>query len=500
MDKGLLSRILEDIEFCAKNKYSKEDFKEFVSKKYDLSKNSLESLTRLYLKILSLEKKGRNKIWTRILKNSFAPLLIGKFDFVVGNPPWINWENLPEFYREETKGLWEWYGLTKTTKGTGLGKVKRDMAMLFVARCLDRFTKENGKFAFLIPFTVYKTQAGAGFREFLAKGYWKDEKTNSPCKVLKIHDLVTLYPFEGAVNRTSLIVIEKSGKTEFPIPCVMWHNPRSKGIDQEAELEEVRKTTRQFDLVLTPIIENKVESPWMIISKKAFEGIKKIIGKSGYRAFEGVNTALNGVYWIDILSEQPNGLLITNPPLPGQKKKVKQVKQVVEKDLVYPLIRGRDVKKWYPASEMGYIILPTNSEGRNYSINYMKVNFPRAYNYFLKFKQELEQRSLYKLAGKDKIWFGIHVNIGKFTFAPYKVVWKYIAGKISGKAEFLTAVLEPVNDKFVGEKPVIPNEKLMLIPLDNKDEAYYVSGILNSSPAELLVASYVIETAISTHI
>ena len=130
----------------------------------------------------------------------------------------------------------------------------------------------------------------------------------------------------------------------------------------------------------------------------------------------------------------------------------------------------------------------------------MKVNFPRAYNYFLKFKEELEQRSLYKLAGKDKIWFGIHVNIGKFTFAPYKVVWKYIAGKISGKAEFSTAVLEPVNDKFVGRKPVIPNEKLMLIPLVNKDEAYYVSGILNSSPAELLVASYVIETAISTHI
>jgi len=125
LDKGLLSRILEDVEFCAKNKYSKEDFNEFISKKYDLSENSLESLTRLYLKILSLEKKGRDKIWTRILKNSFAPLLIGKFDFVVGNPPWINWENLPEFYREETKGLWEWYGLTKTTKGTGLGKVNK---------------------------------------------------------------------------------------------------------------------------------------------------------------------------------------------------------------------------------------------------------------------------------------------------------------------------------------------------------------------------------------
>ena len=56
-----------------------------------------------------------------------------------------------------------------------------------------------------------------------------------------IHDLVTLYPFEGAVNRASLIIAEKSCKTEFPVHCVMWHNPRSKGIGQEAELEEIKK-------------------------------------------------------------------------------------------------------------------------------------------------------------------------------------------------------------------------------------------------------------------
>ncbi len=496
VEKNILGEVMNYIDSYVKANYSEKEFREVLKRHLDrlgvsLSEHSISSIVRLFRKIKRLDKQKKNRIWTSLLKNSFAPLLIGKFDYVVGNPPWINWESLPEVYRnrEEVKNLWNKYGLLEKTKGIGLGKVKRDISMLFVARCFDLYVNDNGRLGFLIPFTVYKTQAGAGFRKWLAENV----------KVVKVHDLVTLYPFEGAVNRTSMLIIEH-GKTKFPIPCVMWHNPRSKGIDQEAELEEVKKITRQFDLVLIPIIENKVESPWMIISEKAFGGIKKTIGKSEYRAFEGVNTALNGVYWIDVISEQPNGLLITNPPLPSQKKKVKQVKQIVEKDLVYPLIRGRDVKKWYPTSEMGYIILPTNEEGKNFSIHYMKVNFPNTYKYFSKFKQELEERSLYKLAGKDKIWFGIHVNIGKFTFAPYKVVWKYVAGKISGKAEFSTAVLEPVNDKFVGKKPVIPNEKLMLIPLDNKEEAYYVSGILNSSPAELLVASYVIETAISTHI
>jgi len=130
----------------------------------------------------------------------------------------------------------------------------------------------------------------------------------------------------------------------------------------------------------------------------------------------------------------------------------------------------------------------------------MKVKFPKTYKYFLEFKKDLELRSLYKLAGKDKIWYGLYVNIGDYTFAPYKVVWKNIAGKISGKAEFSAAVLTPTNDKFLGVKVIIPNVKLMLIPFDDESEAYYVCSVLNSSVVQLIVSSYVIETGISTHI
>jgi methylase of polypeptide subunit release factors len=500
IEKRILSKILEDVEFCIKNRYSESDFKKFIQK-YEIKEESVTSLTKLYLKLLSLEKEGKNKIWTRILKNSFAPLLIGKFDYVVGNPPWINWEHLPEFYRNETKQLWDKYGLLERTKGVGLGKVKRDMAMLFVARCLDRFTKDGGKLSFLIPFTAYKTQAGAGFRKFLYKGYWLNENENSPCKVLKIHDLVTLYPFEGAVNRTSLIVIEKSGKTNFPISCVMWHNPKAKGIDQEAELEEVKKITKRFDMIFLPIEKDRPESPWMQVTERAYEGIKKVIGNSPwYKAYEGVNTALNQVYWIEIISETPEGLLITNPPLPGQKKAVKTVKKVVEKELVYPLVRGRDVKRWYIIGDCGWIIVPHDFRtGKPIQENIMKLNFPRTYSYFSNFEKELENRSIHKLWGKGNPFYSVY-DIGDYTFYPYKVVWKYVAGKISGKAEFSTAVLEPVEDKLLGIKTVIPNEKLMLIPFLNRDEAYYVSAILNSSLSQLLVASYVIETAISTHI
>ncbi|MGB2728450.1 MAG: hypothetical protein WBD09_08225 [Halobacteriota archaeon] len=57
-----------------------------------------------------------------------------------------------------------------------------------------------------------------------------------------------------------------------------------------------------------------------------------------------------------------------------------------------------------------------------------------------------------------------------------------------------------MEDEHLGKKVVVPNEKLMLIPFDDRDEAHYVASVLNSSIAQLIVMGYTIETAISTHV
>jgi SAM-dependent methyltransferase len=512
IDKKHLPKALALIEMGmrGKYKYTKDQLHDLITAQLKgLKATSIDSLTGLFVFIRKLEKEGKNRIWTRLLKNSFAPLLMGKFSFIVGNPPWINWESLPEKYRDDTRQLWDSYGLLEKTEGMGLGKVKRDMAMLFTARCLDRYAEDHAKFGFLVPYTVYKTQAGAGFRRFLARGI-HDTLRNVPCKVLKIHDLVTLYPFEGAVNRTSLVVIEKDGATSFPIRCLTWYNPKSAGIDQEASLEEARKSTDFSELVFIPIDERRPTSPWMQIRETAYEGIKKALHESPwYDAHEGVNTALNGVYWIQILSKQPTGLIITNPPFTGQKKKMKQVRAVVERDLVYPFTRGRDVKKWY-VKQSCHILLPIDGKGDTIPHSEMKTHFPQAYQYFLNFYEDLVHRggepynsrlapyrktSIAQAEKKAPPFYWLF-NVAP-VLAPYKVVWKRVAGKISGKAEFSAAVMGTADDALLGAKPTIPYEKLMLIPLREQKEAHYVAAVLNSSIVQTIVASYLVEQSIS---
>jgi hypothetical protein len=337
----------------------------------------------------------------------------------------------------------------------------------------------GGVLGFLIPFTVFKTQAGAGFRRFLA----------SRTRVRVVHDLVTLYPFEGAVNRTAAVVVEKVGPNELDMVArenlrgvkhVVWVNPSKKPVTTDKPLEDVLKETRRYDVVMVPLEAGKPESTWMQLTPKAVEAVRKLLtGPQHYEAHEGVNVALNQVYYVRIKGKTPDGrLVITNPPEPGQKKSVKQVEAAVEPDLVYPLVRGRDVKKWFVDFEDRYIILPHDSKtAKPLSEMTIKTKFPNTYDYLNHFKKELEKRSIHKLWGKNNPFYTVY-DIGVYTFAPYKVVWKEVSARMKAGG-FHTAVLEPTKDLEM--KPVIPDHTVVLIPIFNRDEAYYLAGVLNST-------------------
>jgi len=523
---NLLRKILDEMKIFLENGSKPEEFGYRISQ-YNLNSSEKKSLVDLYKKLLDLEDQGKDGVWISIIKNAFAPLLKGKFDYIVGNPPWINWENLPEQYRESSKGLWEKYGLLVIKGKTGIGKVKKDLSMLFLARCFDLYLKVGGKLGFVITFTVFKTQAGAGFRNFLARR----------TKINVIHDLVTLSPFEGATNRTGIVIIEKvceleDGKVSENkcqeiikiqkeningIKHVVWNG---KKIDPNTSLKDVINNTKYYEISMVPLILNDSSSPWMQVKPNIVNAFRKIIGGNRYyEAYEGVNTALNQVYYVKVIEKDPDGMLtIKNPRESGQKKKVEEINAKVEPDLIYPLIRGRDVKKWYIEFKDRYIILPSDSKGNTLDHTTMRRNYPNAYRYFYKFFDDLINRGaepyksklkpyrelLAKKLDKNLILEKAEIlappfywvfNVGP-NLSPYKVLWGAISGAITGKAlSFACAVAEPVN-----EKPLVPDHSVILIPIKTADEAYYIAGILNSIIIRSIIASYTYELGQYTHI
>lgn len=103
----LLTKAAPLVEEMAKNQYSADEAMTRFKKEGLVFPTNQEVVKNFYTKILELEKQNKNGIWARFLKNAFVPMMAGKFDFVVGNPPWIRWDYLSQEYRNATLQLWK---------------------------------------------------------------------------------------------------------------------------------------------------------------------------------------------------------------------------------------------------------------------------------------------------------------------------------------------------------------------------------------------------------
>lgn len=447
----------------------------------------IEVLWALYDKLLLLQKQGINGIWARIIKNAFAPLFAGEFDYIVGNPPWVNWENLPENYRRETKPLWFIYNLfPHRGMDTILGKGKKDISMIMTYVSLDKYLKKNGKLGFLITQSVFKTAgAGQGFRKF-------ELPDKTPICVLHVDDMVKLKTFEGASNRTSLIILQKGKPTKYPIKSYLYWKKtvKRKSIPQDATLEEVLKITETKRFIAEPVNVNDLTSPWLTGRPKALKAIRKILGKSDYIAREGVNSGgTNAVFWVNKINKRPDGLVVISNITEGAKVKVNSVQTTIEPDLLYPLLRGRDVKRW-KAEPSAYIIMtqdPNKRRGLDETV--MKNKYPKTYLYLKNFETVLRNRRAHKkyFIKKERKTsriietgpFYSMFDVGNYTFTPYyKVVWTRLSS-------IEAAIVHRHNMKIV-----IPQETLTFVDLDNEKEAYYLCAMINSSVFQYACISY----------
>ncbi len=490
-ERQQLANYADTLEFCVRNKYSA---KEFLERCTDagLVIGDAEAHVALYARLRKLDSTGQNGIWARIIKNSFAPLLIGQVDYVCGNPPWVNWESLPEDYRDALKPLWQRYGLFTLSGGAGrLGGGKKDLAMLFVYSCVDSYLPMGGRLGFVITQTVLKTSgAGDGFRRF----WYEELETKGGGAVFLIpqavQDLSGFQPFEAATNRTATFVCEKAQvPMTYPVPYTVWLKERGASFGQESSLQSVLRQTRRMEWAATPVDARRPTSPWLTAPAAVLPSLQKLIGKGDYKAFAGVCTWLNGVFWLSVIRQLSNGdVLVSNLNDIGRIH-VDRVEARLEEALIYPLLRGRDVESWH-ATPAAALILTQDAESRaGIPEPAMKKKFPHAYAYLKRFEVQLRNRAGFRqyFSPDDPFW-AIY-NVGPYTLSPWKVVWR------EQSRTFQCAVVGPRDGKAV-----IPDHKLMVVDAGGEEAAYFVAGVLSSSPVRLAVQSYVVSTSTSTHV
>jgi hypothetical protein len=443
-----------------------------------VSEESAATLQELFEMLSALEKDDKNGIWARYIENAFAPVFVGKFDFVVGNPPWIGWESVSKEYRRATASLWNAYGLF-SLKGLQAiqGGGKKDLSMLFVYVSMDNYLRDRGRLTFLITESVLKSRrAGEGFRRFRISSRF-------PFRVRFVRDFSSLKPFQGASNRTVIFDAQRDEATSYPVRVERWvRNSRSPLRDADHLASVVAKTSRS-DYVAYPVDRHSQSSAWLTLPA-GMEKVRDVIGPSQYVAHAGATTWLNGVYFLRLVERRPDGLLrVANIHDVGDTL-VKPVERLIEPDLVYPLARMGDVKRWSAAAS-DLVLVPQDPNTKSgFNEEWLASALPHTYQYLTSFESQLRKRPGVKRYHAGKAWYSIY-NVGAYSFAPIKVVWPRMVPQFTAAIVGLTDA-----QAFDEPKPVITQEVVTEISMDSMDEAYFVCGYMNSSLASFISQSY----------
>ncbi|WP_187765030.1 Eco57I restriction-modification methylase domain-containing protein [Glaesserella parasuis] len=135
----------------------------------NIDKDSINNKIKQSIKILSsklveLHKNEWDGIWIRITSNFMLIARVKEMDLILGNPPWVKWEFLPQNYAEKIKSLCI---DRKLFSGQSyMGAISLNLCALIANVTSDKWLTNKGLLAFLMPKTIMTQDSYAGFRNF----------------------------------------------------------------------------------------------------------------------------------------------------------------------------------------------------------------------------------------------------------------------------------------------------------------------------------------------
>ncbi len=456
-----------------------------------------ESLFHFYKEVQALNHMDPpwDSIWCRIVKNNFSPKGFGEVDFIIGNPPWVRWSRLPETYRKRVKKFCDYYGLVSGRGYTG--GIESDISTVMTFSAVDHWLKIGGRLGFLITSTVYKSDSATGFR----KGQLPD---SSGILIERIEELSNIQPFPDASNQTSIYIAQKvtnKDSAEFSqIPCRIWHPKKSARINPSWTIEEVKDVIDFEDGEASPVAE--FGSPLFLGKRQNYDSVANLRGVSDEylsRSHRGTVTDLARVFWVKVekYSHETNRAWIrtlTKKELP-RAKEIEPFEGWIEADLLFPLVRGRDIGRYSIKTQDWYHIVPNEHYTRFEEEDEFSEKFPATYSYFRNYADLLGKRSSYKRYQKGLPFYCIHC-VGEYSFKPIKVVWL----EQQDPNKFRASVITEHENSILPNRLYVPDHKLYFVDTINLEEAHYLCGYLNSFPVRTWLGGFLPGKQIGTSI
>ena len=442
------------------------------------------TLRRTYEQVLDLHRRGWNGVWFRIVRSFFRSAGAGKFDVIVGNPPWVRWSKLPESYRERAKPTCEQYAIFSETPHHGGNEL--DISGMITYTTADKWLKPGGTLAFVITQTHFQSPSSQGFRRFrIGPGEFLAPSS--------VDDMATLKPFPDAANKTSVAVFRKGAAApRYPVSYRRWAPSRSsRAIPANLSLPQVMERLEVHECEAHPV--DGEGSPWAILPPGRFAAVARLRGRSpGVRGRKGITTDLNAVYFVNVDAVNgKNGLVrVTTRPQTGKTDIGGARSFWIEPTLLYPLLKGAaDFETCYtkPRHRL-FAFVPNHGirrQDHHEAEEHMARSCPRTEDYFRAYERWLRKRSTWRKRMPGAPFYAVY-NVGRYTFAPYKVLWA------EQSRTFKAAVATGAETPLVGHRPYVPDHKIFFVEFADAAPAYFLCGLLSSSLVREFVESHTI--------
>ncbi|BAZ84101.1 DUF7149 domain-containing protein [Dolichospermum compactum] len=345
------------------------------------------------------------------------------FDVVIGNPPYFSLSKI----KEKNQTAYFENNYQTYTRGS-------DIYCLFYEKgsCLLR---KAGFLTYITSNSWLKTIYGDLLKKYLIENL-------QPQTLLNIEDMQI---FEEATVESNIFILKKDKVNEFFDVASLTNNYL---IGSSLE-EYFDKNYFQFTIPNT--------SEWIIGNeetvslKQKIEQSSKLLKEFDININRGLLTGLNAAF---IINEETKHQLIAESSNSAE--------------IIQPILRGRDLKK-YSYEFSGFYLINTHNGVAKNNIERIKVkeNYPSIYNYLISFLPQIEQR---QDQGKD--WTNLRNCAYLDDFNKPKIVW----GEISDKPKFAfddsSYYAEATTFLMTGEKL-----KYLLAILNSKLSEWYFNQI-----------------------
>jgi hypothetical protein len=346
----------------------------------------------------------------------------GGFDVVIGNPPYVKLEVIKSI------------SIQLENLGFETFDKRGDLYVLFVEMGF-KLLRENGLISYIMPNKWLQAGYGKKLRQFFLSK-----------KLNQLIDFGDIQIFQGA--------------TTYPI-IFNAQNTNSEADIKVAVLASTTATDFQTNVEQSTELFNKndfTENTWVISSKTNNQLLEKIKKKS-----ETLNKLINGNANYGIKTGLTEAFLI------GEDKYQKIINEDPKaKEIIHPVLRGRDIKKYISGETQVYLI------GTFPALHIDIEEYPSIKQYLLEFGRERLEQSGKKGSRKktSNKWFETQDSISYYEdFLKPKIMYQ----KFQVKPCFI-----------YDEKGLFCNDSMWIIPTENKG----LLGILNSKIGWWLITKY----------